>query len=113
MAYLEALFATDVSTAVWRIVCDNLNTHLSEGVVRLVARLCGISEDLGKKRKSGHLKNKVSREAFLRDASHRICFCFTPKHASWLNKVLRVGLRSLSTYPQSGKMLMAGQWQRI
>ena len=83
VAYLEALFATDVSTAVWRIVCDNLNTHLSEGVVRLVARLCGISE----KRKSGHLKNKASREAFLRDASHRICFCFTPKHASWLNQI--------------------------
>jgi len=22
----------------WRIVCDNLDTHMSEGVVRLIAR---------------------------------------------------------------------------
>ena len=27
VAYLEALLATDVSAPIWRIVCDNLNTH--------------------------------------------------------------------------------------
>lgn len=71
----------------WHFVADNLNTHVSETLVRDVAQLSGITADLGVKGKAGILTSTQTRAAFLTDSSHKIVFHFTPKHASWMNQV--------------------------
>lgn len=67
---------------------DNLNTHMSESLVRLVAKIDNIDElTLGVKDKSGILKNMETRAKFLSDDTHQIVFIYTPKHCSWLNQI--------------------------
>jgi len=68
-------------------VCDQLNTHASESLVRLVAERCHLTDDLGVKCESGLLHTRASRKAFLATTEHRIRFVYTPRHSSWLNQI--------------------------
>jgi transposase len=86
VAHVDRTIATDPEAG-WIFVADQLDTHVSATLVELVARHCGIQDDLGMKGKRGALKSKKSRRKFLEDAAHRIRFVYTPRHCSWLNQV--------------------------
>mgnify|MGYP000122273667 CR=1 FL=1 len=62
-------------------VLDNLNTHWSLDVCKLMAELSGLP--FHKK----DLRTGTQRRAFLTNPEHKHVFHFTPKHGSWLNQV--------------------------
>jgi hypothetical protein len=72
---------------VYRFVADQLNTHQSEALVRLAAKLSGLNTDLGVKGERGILRSMDSRAAFLSRDDKRVVFHYTPRHASWMNQI--------------------------
>jgi putative transposase len=90
----EADFAAHIARTVaadpgagYVFLVDQLNTHQSEGLVRLVAQVEGYPGDLGVKGESGILKSMASRAAFLSGPQRWIQFVYLPKHTSWLNQI--------------------------
>jgi DDE superfamily endonuclease len=85
----SADFATPLASVVHQLpemqrydwVVDNLNTHWSLDVCRLVAQWCGVPCV------AKALRRGAQRRAFLSDPTHKHVFHFTPKHGSWLNQV--------------------------
>ena len=65
-AHIQATVETDPSGQ-WVFICDQLNTHKSESLVKLVAQLCGLEDKLGLKGKSGILQSMASRADFLQN----------------------------------------------
>jgi len=62
-------------------VLDNLNTHWSLEVCRVVAQLCDVPFV------PAHLETGQQRRVFLTNPTHKHVFHFTPTHGSWLNQV--------------------------
>jgi DDE superfamily endonuclease len=100
LAHVQAVVASDPKATRWHVVCDNLNIHQSESLVRWVAQISGIETELGKKGEYGILALMPRRAAFLSDPTHKVVFHYTPNHSSWMNQIeiwLSILVRKLLT----------------
>ncbi|MGI2909686.1 transposase, partial [Tolypothrix sp. VBCCA 56010] len=86
LAHIQQTVASDPNGE-WIFLLEQLNTHQSESLVRWVANVCQIHQNLGIKGQQGILQSMATRAEFLQDTSHRIRFVYTPKHSSWLNQI--------------------------
>lgn len=59
---MQEVVKTDPKASRWHVVCDRLNTHQSESLIRWVAELLGIEKDLGVKGESSILASIISVE---------------------------------------------------
>lgn len=84
--FIEYVLEESGSTR-YLFIMDQLNTHKSESLVRLAAKLNDDKEQLGVKGKSGILKNMNTRMNYLNQTKGKIQFAYTPKHCSWLNLI--------------------------
>jgi hypothetical protein len=87
VGHIRDTIATDPVATRWHFAVDNLDIHRCEPLIRLVAELSDDTSDLGVRGKSGVLKSRTTRVAYLEDASHKVVFHYTPVHASWLNQI--------------------------
>jgi hypothetical protein len=80
-AHLRRVAATCATATKVHWVMDNLNTHWSLELCRLMARLSGI------RLRPRELRTGAQRRAFLTDPQHKHVIHFTPKHGSWMNQI--------------------------
>jgi len=85
-AHVAQTIAADPHAA-YLFLVDQLNTHQSESLVRLVAQVEGYPGELGVKGEAGILQSMASRAAFLSDPQRQIRFVYLPTHTSWLNQI--------------------------
>jgi hypothetical protein len=85
-AHIAQTIAADPDAG-YLFVVDQLNTHRSESLVRLVAQVEGYPGDLGAKGEAGILQSMASRAALLSDPQRQIQFVYLPTHTSWLNQI--------------------------